>query len=383
MKERRAITKLESGLVVLVIVLAGTTVVGFSGVAPLTPSSTTGGQSLVSGLKVALILPIDPSDNSWNYQANYAVTQLQKLYGFKLDVTTNKFDGTSAQPVAVNYAQQGYNIIFLQGIQYQVMASQIAPQYPNTLFVCVDCFAANYSNVYRIWLDTGLPGFVVGAMAGKLTKSNQLGLVGGGRVPSIWEGHEGFKAGALYTNPSVKFSEKYEAFSWADVAGAKATADQAIQQGADVVFSSGDGIDVGVISSALGASGQVWASNVYSNLSAIRTDVSKVLLASIVVDWSIPYAAAIRAYVSGTWRWGFLTANMQSGMIKVQPGPNVPASVKTMAATLQSDILLGSINMTFQTNPQTGSPLCFDQPNLPQCADTNSQNTSAKLSYLP
>ena len=391
MKERRAVAKLESGLVLLVIIFAGVASYGFLRVAPSTTTTVTatlGATSPLSMLKVALILPIDPTDNSWNYQADSAVKALQQAYGFTLNETYNKFTGTDAQPAAVSYAQRGFNVIFLQGIQYQTMASTIAPQYPNTLFVCVDCLARNASNVYLIWLDIGGAGFIEGAMAGMMSQSHIYGLVGGGRVPSIWAGHEGFKAGVLYTDPKAKtpFQETYEAFSWSDVAGATKTANQEIASGADVVFSSGDGIDVGVLSAARAASTQVWATNAYTNLSSISaaSGNNKVLLASIVVDWSIPYAAALRAYVGGTWRNGFLTASIASGIVKVQPGPNVPANVKALAARLQTDFLLQALVIGFQTDPKTSTPVCFEQTTpVGQCTDTGTGNTAAQLNYLP
>lgn len=391
MKERRAVTRLESGLVVLVIILAGVAAYGFTVVAPGTTTTVTAAgaaASALSKLKVGLILPIDPTDNSWNYQADASVKALQQAYGFTLNETFNKVSGTDAQPVAANWAQQGFNVIFLQGIQYQTMASTIAPQYPNTLFVCVDCLARNYSNVFLIWLDLGGAGFVTGAMAGMLSQSHTYGLVGGGRVPSIWAGHEGFKAGVLYTDPKAKtpFQETFEAFAWSDVAGATKTANQEIASGADVVFSSGDGIDVGVLGAARSASTQVWATNVYSNLSSVPAASvnNKVLLASIIVDWTIPYAAALRAYVGGSWRNGFLTASIASGMVKVQPGPNVPANVKKLAATLQADFLLQSLVISFQTDAKTGTPVCFGQSTpTGQCTDTSSGNTAAQLNFLP
>lgn len=387
MKDKRAaVTQLESVLVILVILLAGVAAYAFIS-KPAPQTTTTGAASAISKLKVALIVPIAASDNSWNYQAEASIKQLQKLYNFTLSITENKFDGSSAQPVAQQYASQGYNIIILQGIQYMVMASTIAGQYPNTMFVCVDCFAANYSNIYRVWWDMSEGAFIIGVMAGMVTHTNTLGLIGGGRVPSIWGGHEGFKAGALYANPNVKFTEKYEAFSWADSAGAQRDATLAYQNGADVVFSSGDGIDVGVISAALAASNssstQVWASNVYSNLSAIRPAVDKILLGSIVVDWSIIYNAALNSYVLGNWHNGYLTADMESGIVKVQPGPNVPANVKKVAYRLQNLFIQGASLLYFQTNPKTGDPLCFDQPSLPQCADTSLSNAAAQLNYLP
>jgi basic membrane lipoprotein Med (substrate-binding protein (PBP1-ABC) superfamily) len=403
MKERRAINQLESGLIVLVLILAGVAGYAFTIGAPAskTVTNTVGGTSTVtttvngggtasplSKLKVALILPIDPSDNSWNYQADYAVKQLKSAYGFTLNETFDKATGTDAQPVAVNYAQQGFNVIFLQGIQYQTMASTLAPQFPNVLFVCVDCLARNYTNVFLIWLDIGGAGFIEGAMAGMLSQSHIYGLVGGGRVPSIWAGHEGFKAGVLYTDPKAKtpFQETYEAFAWSDVSGATKTANQEIANGADVVFSSGDGIDVGVLGAARAASTQVWATNAYTNLSSISAASAnnKILLASIVVDWTIPYAAALRAYVGGTWRNGFLTASIASGMVSVQPGPSVPANVKALANKLQTLFFLQSLALSFKTDATSGSFTCFEQSTpTGQCTDTSTGNTAAILNYLP
>lgn len=402
-----AITQLEGGLIVVVIILAalagyafvsrpsaGTTqtiTVSQTAGGTVTSTTTVSSQLAISKLKVAMIVPITSADHSWNYQAEYSLQLLQKEYNFSLSITENKFDGTSAQPVAEQYASQGYNVIFLQGIQYQVMASTIAPRYPNTLFVCVDCFAANYSNVYRIWLDLGQGGFILGVMAGLVSKTDIFGLVGGGRVASIWAGHEGFKAGVLYALNATKpgttptFIEKYEAFSWADSAGAQRDATAAYNQGADVVFSSGDGIDVGVIGAAkaMSSTKQVWATNVYSNLSAVDPTVDNILLGSIVVNWAPLYNAALNDYVNGHWRWGFVTANMGGGMVKVQPGPNVPANVKQIALKLNDMFTQGSIVMYFKTNPATGDPLCFDQPTLPSCADTSLSTTAAQFNYLP
>ena len=389
-KGRSAVTTVESVLIVLVLILAA--VAGYEVATRPSPTSSTttittsaAAASAISKLKVGMIVPIAASDNSWNYQAEHEIQTLQKTYNFSLSITENKFDGTAAQPVAQQYASQGYNIIILQGNQYQVMANTIASQYPKTLFVCVDCFAANYSNVYRIWYDLGGGGFVEGFMAGMVTKSNTLGLVGGGRVASIWAGHEGFKLGALYANPNVKFTEKFEAFSWADSAGAETDANLMYTNGADVVFSSGDGIDVGVVAAAESqpTSPHHWASTVYANLTAAEPSADSVLLGSIVVDWGPLFNGALNAYVSGSWAWGYVSATMDSGLIRVQPGPNVPANVRAEALKLQSLIVQDSITLSTATNPNTGDPLCFDTPSLPQCADTSIATAAMQSNYLP
>lgn len=409
MKEKRhAISTIVSVLVILLILVSGVAAYAFA----YPPTSTTtvtntvtstvsggantvtvtqtasgsGGSNALAGLKVGMIVPITAADHSWNYQAEAQIKQLQQEYGFQVSITENKFDGTSAQPVAVQYAAAGDQVIILMGIQYMVMANTIAPQYPNTMFVCVDCTTANYSNIYRVWWDMSDGGFIMGMMAGLMTQSNTLGLVGGGRVVSIWGGHEGFKAGALYTNPNVKFTEKFEAFSWADSAGAETDALNMYTNGADIVFSSGDGIDVGVMAAAqqeASSGAKVWASNVYSNLSAVDPSVDNVLLGSIVVNWATLFNKALNDYVSGNWHNGFVTANMQSGIVKVQPGPNVPASVASKALAMQDMFTLGSVISYFSTNPATGDPVCFDTPTLAQCADTSMSTAAMQFNFLP
>lgn len=389
--KRSGITTLVGALVVIIIILVG--IAGYAFLYPPTaPSSTVTSVSTVqgqlAGLKVGMIVPIDSSDNSWNYQAEAQLKALQKVEGFSLQVVENKVDGSAAQPIAEGWASSGYNVIFLQGNQYQTMTSSIANKYPSTLFVCVDCYAANYSNVYRIWLDLGEAGFIIGVMAGKLTQSNNIGMIGGGRVASIWAGHEGFKLGALLTNPSVTFSEKYEQFAWSDSAGAAKDATQMISNGADVVFSSGDGIDVGVLQAASSASTHVWANNVYTNLSAIKPSVDNILMGSIVVNWGPLYSAALNAYVNGNWAWGYLTANMASGIVTVQPGPQVPANIRAIANNLQSMIISQTLSMSFAVDPNNpGTPICFaaqlQTPVPSSCADTNVNNTAAQLNFIP
>ena len=330
----------------------------------------------VAKLKVLLILPISEEDFSWNHAAYDAITKLKDVYGFELSIERNLFDGTAAEPYAVDYAKRGYNIIVLQGIQYMDMACKIAPDYPKTLFVCVDCFKPCAPNVYNIWMTTEEGGFIMGVIAGKLTKSNKIGLVGGGRVPSIWAGHEAFKAGALYVNPNVEFLEAYMALSWADVAGAKKTAESHYAAGADVVFSSGDGVDVGVIEAAKEKG--FWANTVYADLPKLKPELADILMGSIVFDWEVVYSAAIRDYLYGTWEYGFLTATMASGIIKVSIGPKVPEDIKNLALDIQSKIMFGAMKIYFDVNPETGNYVCFETPEAEGCAPT-----AAKVSFLP
>ena len=434
--KRNGITALVGALIVIVVILIGvaayafaypstststttstvtntstTTVTAGTGGATQTVTSTvtntvtstatgTGVASAIGALKVGIVLPLTPADNSWNYNANDAITKLQKDFGFTLSVAESKTTGSDADVPAQQWAAQGYNVVIFMGGQYQAEANTFGGQHPSMMSVCVDCTVANYSNVYRIWLDLSGGGFVLGAMAGMVSQTHKFGLVGGGDIPSIWEGHEGFIAGLTYTYPACAgtcFTNTFEAFAWADVSGAQTTATNDYTNGADVVFSSGDGVDVGVLGAALNqpASPQVWASNVYTNLTAILPADNKILLGSITVDYYAPFYKALQQFVNSDWHWGYTKVDMASGLIVVQPGPNLPTTVKEAGLLLQSEIVEGQIQISFAST-SSGSPYCYVNTGttyastcgdstltVPSGGGTPTGNMAALFNYLP
>lgn len=404
--KRNGITALVGALIVIIILLLGVAAYAFvflpSGGTPVTTTmmqTTTvagaGTASAIGALKVGIILPLTPSDNSWNYNAYDAINKLKAEFGFTLSVAESKASGTDADVPAQQWAAQGYNIVIFQGGQYQAEANTFAKAYPSIMSVCVDCTVANYTNVYRIWLDLSGGGFVLGAMAGMVSQTHKFGLVGGGDIPSIWEGHEGFIAGVTYTSPATPtITNTFEPFAWADIAGAQTTATNDYTNGADVVFSSGDGVDVGVLGAALAqpSKPQVWASNVYTNLTAILPADNKILLGSIIVDYYTPFFKAMEQFVSNNWHSGYTKVDMASGLIAVQPGPDLPANVKAAGLVLQSDIVEGTIVISFAST-SAGAPYCFANSSATSCADTTltvpsgggtpTGNMAAQFNYLP
>jgi basic membrane lipoprotein Med (substrate-binding protein (PBP1-ABC) superfamily) len=312
--------------------------------------------SSIAKLKVGMILPITPEDYSWNYQADMSIKMLQKQFGFELSTAENLFDGTKAEPVATDWASKGYNVIFGQGIQYQDMFNKIAPQFPKTVFVCVDCFGGK-GNVYNVWWYMADSAYLMGLLAGKMTTTNKIGLIGGGRAMSIWAGHEAFKRGVKEVNKAATFQESWMAFSWADVAGAKKAGEQMADQGVDFIFSSGDGIDVGVRQVAKEKNIQM--TGVYADAAHLDPDH---IAQSIVVRWDIAYLTAIFDYVRGDYNDKWLQADLFSGMVSLGAfGNAVPKDVQDFIAGAQGTLRMG-VSLPF-----TLDSTCFDKPDQPQC----------------
>lgn len=333
------------------------------------PPTTTGGvtttvtttvtsqeAAAIAQLKVGLIMPITPEDYSWNYQADMSAKMLQTQFGFQLTEAENLFDGTSAEPVATDWATKGYNVIIGQGIQYQDMFNKIAPQFPKTVFVCVDCFGGK-GNVYNVWWYMADAAYLMGMLAGNMTKTNKIGLIGGGRAMSIWAGHEAFKRGVREVNKQATFLESWMAFSWADVAGAKKAGEQMADQGVDFIFSSGDGIDVGVRQVA--KEKNIQCTDVYADAAHLDPDH---IAQSIVVRWDIAYLTAIADYVRGDYNNKWLQADLFSGMVSLGAfGNAVPSSMQDWLLNQQTALRMG-VSLPFTLDPS-----CFDNANQPQC----------------
>ena len=77
------------------------------------------------------------------------------------------------------------------------------------------------------------PAYLTGMVAGGMTKTNKIGMVGGFPIPEVNRLMNAFMAGAKEINPKVEFSVSF-INSWFDPPKAKEAAFAMIDKGADV-----------------------------------------------------------------------------------------------------------------------------------------------------
>jgi basic membrane protein A len=85
------------------------------------------------------------------------------------------------------------------------------------------------------------PAYLTGMVAGGMTKSNKIGMVGGFPIPEVNRLMNAFMAGAKETNPKVEFSVSF-INSWFDPPKAKEAAFAMIDKGADVMYAERFGV---------------------------------------------------------------------------------------------------------------------------------------------
>jgi basic membrane protein A len=199
-------------------------------------------------IKVALVLPGSVSDASWNAGAYNGLKWLEKNRNDVEIAYVEEISNEKAEAAFINYAEEGYNIIFAFGSEYTANLIKVAKQYPRVYFANTDQTEGLTlpANVTTFAADQREASFVVGALAGYLSKSGKVGTVEGFESPDLSSNTVNYFAGFKYVRPTGTTLNSYVG-SWSDVEKAKQTAIAQIEQGVDFIYASGDAIGLGII----------------------------------------------------------------------------------------------------------------------------------------
>ena len=162
-------------------------------------------------------------------EVNYIETKDAKDYGANIDL----------------FATQGYDIIVTVGFAMGEATVAAANTYPDIYFIGVDQFQSEtLPNLSGLVFNEDKAGYLAGVLAASLNESGTIASVlGTDLVPPVVAFNEGYKNGALSVNPDIKIIDTYHPggldVAFTDPEWGASTAQQAIDQGADVIFGAG------------------------------------------------------------------------------------------------------------------------------------------------
>jgi basic membrane protein A len=183
-------------------------------------------------------------DKSFNQASWTALQQAQAELGVQIDY----IETTDSNDYAVNiqaFLDQDYDAIVTSGFAYGEATAAAATANPDVPIIGVDQFQAEViPNLTGVIFNEDKAGFLAGALAGLLTKTDTVAAVlGTDLVPPVVAFKVGFENGAKYTNPDVTVLSTYHPggldVAFVDPAWGADTARQALDQGADIVFGAG------------------------------------------------------------------------------------------------------------------------------------------------
>ncbi len=226
---------------VLVLVLSVFLVaVLFAGCAPQQkPAVNTQPKPAAKVIKVAAVYAT-PIEEPWDGAIHKALLKAKDELGIQYDWTEN-VGYSDFERILRGYANKGYNVIFGDAFGSEDAVRRVAKDFPNIAFVFGSGESPSDPNlsVFDDWIQE--PAYLCGLIAGKITKTNTVGVVGGLPVPEVNRIINAFVYGAKEANPKVKVQVSFIG-SWFDPVKAKETALAEIGQGADVLYAERYGV---------------------------------------------------------------------------------------------------------------------------------------------
>jgi basic membrane protein A len=139
------------------------------------------------------------------------------------------------------YAEKGHTLIVGESFAVEAAARKVAKDYPKVSFLMGSSGkpqAPNFS-VFDNYIQE--PAYLSGMIAGGMSKSGKIGMVGGFPIPEVNRLMNAFMAGAKEVNPKVEFMVSF-INSWFDPPKAKEAAFAMIDKGADVMYAERFGV---------------------------------------------------------------------------------------------------------------------------------------------
>jgi basic membrane lipoprotein Med (substrate-binding protein (PBP1-ABC) superfamily) len=294
-------------------------------------------------LKVAGIYTV-PVEQQWvsriHKAAEAAVAAGEIEYTF-----TESLANTDYPRVMREYAEAGNQLIVGEIFGVEAEAREVAAEYPGTAFLMGSSFmpdaAANPNlAVFDNYIQDA--SYLTGIIAGAMTQSGSIGMVGGFPIPEVNRLMNAFMAGVRELRGDAKFQVSFIG-SWFDPPKAKETALAMIEAGADLMYAERFGV-----SDAAKEKGVLAIGNVIDT----QADYPDTVVASALWHFEPTMNAAIAAVKAGSFmadNYG-VYSYMKAGGCSLSPlgtfEGKVPEAAMKLVAERQSGIADGSFSVT-------------------------------------
>src|ERR1700716_1468587 len=148
---------------------------------PQTPPDRADKPSDSTTFRVALLTPGPISDQSWNGGAYKGLMRIRDSLGATVSHIQTKTPAEFEEQFR-QYGSQGYGLVFGNGFEFQDAAKRVGPDFPRTIYVTTSgsTSGANVAGIQFAFADAS---YLAGMIAGSVTKTNIIGVIGGTELP--------------------------------------------------------------------------------------------------------------------------------------------------------------------------------------------------------
>jgi basic membrane protein A and related proteins len=289
-------------------------------------------------LKVGFVYLGPIKDGGWTQMHDQARLKLEKELGSKIKTTfvENVPETADSERIFRQLASDGNKLIFATSFGYMEPLQKVGKLFPNVKFEHVNGFKTGQNIVvYEPRFEEGF--YLIGTIAGLMTKSNTLGFIGSFPIPSVMRNIDSMTLGALAVNPNVKMKPIW-VNTWYDPGKERQAAVTLIAESADNVAQNTDSPASIQVAQEKGT----YAFSIDADMASFGP---KAQLTGTTEDWSGYYIAETKKVLDGTWtgnrhtRWG-----LKEGMVVMAPlNPAIPPAAVKVFEDTKSKLISGEL----------------------------------------
>jgi len=286
-------------------------------------------------LKIGFVMVGSVSDCGYNQQHDLGRKFLEaNVANIKTTVVEKIPENAEAERVMEKLIAQGNRLIYSTSYGYLEPAERVAKRHPDV-------------TIMQTWRSSGLknmgcyaayqyqPLYVVGMVAGKMTKKNNIGFVCAHPIPLLLQNINAFTLGARSVNPKAKVHVVWTN-TWSDPAVEVEALKGLVDSGCDIVGSVGDS------SLAMTKAAEQCHTMVFASQSNLQDLAPTCWLTGSHWDWGHIYCQITKSVLAGTWKPESYWLGMKEGAVDISPfGKLVPEAVRQAALAEAAKIRKG------------------------------------------
>jgi basic membrane protein A and related proteins len=302
-------------------------------------------------IKTAAIYTV-PVEQQWVSRIHKAANAAKERGDIEY-VFSEKVANTDYERVMREYCEAGHQLIVGEAFAVEDAARAVAKDYPDRAFLIGSSFKPDPAVPNFAVFDNYIQdaSYLTGMIAGAMTKSGNIGMVGGYPIPEVNRLMNAFMAGVKETRGDAKFQVAFIG-SWFDPPKAKETALAQIDAGADLLYAERFGV-----SDAAKERGVLAVGNVIDT----QADYPETVVVSALWHFEPTLDAAIAAIKAGSFKaddYGQYSF-MKAGGCSVSPlgtfEDKVPEDVKAKVKEREEQIKSGAFTVEINDNEPKSS----------------------------
>jgi basic membrane protein A and related proteins len=289
-------------------------------------------------LKIAFAYVGPVGTEGWTFAHDLGRKAVEAQFGDKVQTVFAESvpESADAERVIRQFATDGAKMIFGTTFGYMDPMLKVASDHKDVRFEHATGFKTG-ENMRTYDSRTYEGAYMAGVVAGKMTQTGTLGVVGSIPIPEVIRNINSFTMGAQTVNPNVKTKVVWIG-KWFDPPKEGEAAQSLINQGADVLFQNTD--SGAVLQTA--EKNKKLAFGWDSDMSHLSKEAH---LGSAIIDWAPYYTSAVKAALDGTWKTHQVWWGVKEGAIDlIKISDKVPAETRAQVDKIKAGLKDGSFH---------------------------------------